>query len=67
MHSRELTQSAILPCEGRCGPSTSRHYFFRTGAPRARGLVDLIFRCQVCEHERVWGIAEGGILAPRPN
>ena len=66
MHTRELTQTAILPCEGICGPRATRHHFIRARAnPTARHrLLELIYSCRICERERVWGVVEPAVLQP---
>ena len=67
MQNRELTQTAFLPCEGRCGPKATRHHFFRIQRNDAARMLDLMFRCATCERERVWGVLEPGVVTQVRN
>lgn len=57
---REITTTAILPCRGgSCYPERpERHRFTRFADRVEAGAVtdiDLMYRCDGCGHERVWG------------
>jgi hypothetical protein len=67
MFSRDLTQTAFLPCEGRCSPRATRHHFHRLNRNAEAHMLDVMFRCSQCERERVWGVLEPGVLVPTHN
>lgn len=70
--TRDLTTTAILPCRGgRCSREhPARHRFSRFVDRLDRGTgkvtdVDVLYSCDACGHERVWGSFDPEIFYSR--